>query len=67
MSSPFTLAKVLEFKNNAEVHMMITQTNSKLPVLTLRRVFGTTPCFPAAFSASHQPSSLEFKTKKRKI
>ena len=57
--SPFTLVKVLEFKDNGEVHKIITQTNSKLPVVTLRRVFGTTPCFPAAFSASHQPSSLE--------
>jgi len=63
----FTLTIVLEFKNNGEVYMIITPTNSKLPVLTLRRVFGTTPCFPAAFSASHQPSSLEFTTKIRKI
>ena len=64
--SPFTLVKVLEFKDNGEVHRIITQTNSKLPVVTLRRVFGTTPCLPAAFSASHQPSSLKSTTKKLK-
>ena len=65
--SPFTLVKVLEFKDNREVHRMITQTNSTLPVVTLRRIFGTTRCLGAAFSASHQPSSLELTTKKVKI
>ena len=64
--SAFTLAKVLEFKDNGEVNRMIIHTNSKLPVVTLRRVFGTTPCLPAAFSASHQPSSLKSTTKKLK-
>ena len=45
--------------------MMMAQTNSKPAVITLRRVFGTMPCFPAAFSASHQPSSLELTTKNK--
>jgi len=44
--------------------MKITQTN--LFISTLRRVLATTPCFPAAFSASHQPSSLELATKNNK-
>ena len=61
---PFTLDKILKFKNKTEVYMKITQTN--LFVSTLRRVLGTTPCFPAAFSAFHQPSSLELTTKNNK-
>ena len=44
--------------------MKITQTN--LFILTLRRVLGTTPRFPAAFSASHQPSTLKLTTKNNK-
>ena len=37
----------------------LTLLNNELNSFTLRYVFGTTPFFPAAFSASHQPSSLK--------
>ena len=43
----------------------LTLLNNELNSFTLRYVFGTTPFFPAAFSASHQPSSLKCTRNKK--